>query len=77
MQFFKISKKAAEGYPWSVIGWKNGLTGLFDPVRLGQVREALKSSKFQNTEALNYSLVCFGQRFEGAFFRPSPWTITF
>jgi hypothetical protein len=46
----------------------NELRGLLYPVRLGQVKIAVKSSIIQNTKAPSYSLACFGQKFKRTVF---------
>ena len=58
----------SRGYPGSVRGWKNGLRGLFDPVRLGQVRIAIKSSIIEPLGPPIHSLACFGRKFERTVF---------
>jgi hypothetical protein len=47
MSIFQILEKRQKkmGHHGSVWGWKNGLRGQFNPVRLGQVRIAKKSFK--------------------------------
>ncbi len=63
--FFKIQKNdSIKGYSRSVRGWKNELRGLWYPVRLGQVRIAIKSSIIQNTKAPIHLLACFEQKYE-------------
>ncbi len=47
---------------------KNGLKGLFDLVRLGQVRVAITSSIIQNTKVPIRLLACFGRKFERTIF---------
>jgi len=54
----------SRGYPGSVRGWKNKLRGLFDPVMLGQVRIAIKSSIIEPLGSPIHLLACFGQKFE-------------
>ncbi len=51
-----------------VRGWRNRLRGLVYPVRLGQVRNAIKISIIQNTKAPIHSLDCFGRKFERTVF---------
>jgi hypothetical protein len=48
--------------------WKNGLRGLFKPVRLGQVRKAVKSWKSEAMRSLIHLLDCFGWKFERTVF---------
>jgi hypothetical protein len=58
--FFKIQKKAE--YPGSARRLKNGLKGLFNPVRLAQVRKAIRNSKIEALGSPINSLACFGQK---------------
>jgi hypothetical protein len=44
------------------------LRGLFNPVRLGQVRIAIKSSKIEALGPPINSLGCFGRKFERTVF---------
>ncbi len=48
----------------SVRELKNGLRGLFDPVRLGQVRIAMKNSIIEPLGSPIDSFACFGRKFE-------------
>ncbi len=58
----------SKGYPGSVGGWKKGLRGLFNPVRLGQVMIAKKSSIIEPLGSPIHSLACFGRIFERTVF---------
>jgi hypothetical protein len=44
---FRKRKQQKKGYPRSFKGLKNGLSFLFNPLRSGQVREAIKISKIE------------------------------
>jgi hypothetical protein len=44
------------------------LRGLFNPVKFGQVRIAIKSSKIEALEPPINSLGCFGRKFERTIF---------
>jgi hypothetical protein len=58
----------SRGYPGSVRGWKNRLRGLFNPVRLDQVRIEIKSSIIEPLGPPIHLLACFGQKFERKVF---------
>ena len=47
---------------------KQQTEGLFEHVKLGQVKKAIKSSIIQNTIAAIYSFAYFGQKFERTVF---------
>jgi hypothetical protein len=47
----------------------NKLRGLFNPVRLGQVRIATKSSKIEAPGSPIHLLYCFGRQFEKTIFK--------
>ncbi len=55
-------------HPGGVRWWKNWLSGLVKPVRLGQVRKAIQSWKREARGPSIHSLTCFGQKFERMVF---------
>jgi hypothetical protein len=69
--FFLNSENNSQmrGHPGGVRWWKNGLRGLFKQVRLGQVREAIKSWKSEALGPSIHLLTCFGQKFERTVFK--------
>jgi hypothetical protein len=71
MSIFRNSANCqhSRGYPGSVRGLKNRLRGLFNPVRLGQVRIAIKSLIIEPLGPPIHSLACFGQKFERTVFK--------
>jgi hypothetical protein len=58
--FFEFQKKQQK----RVWGLKNGLRGLFEHLRLGQDRKAIKSVIIQNTKTPIHLFAYFEQKFE-------------
>ncbi len=75
---FRKRYQQKKGYPRSVKGLKNGLRFLFNLLRLGQVREAIKRSEIEALVSPIHLLAYFGQKFKKYNFRrnnlvPTQW----
>jgi hypothetical protein len=76
MPVFQNSEKTTE-YPGSARRLKNGLKGLFNPERLGQVRKAIIRSKIEAPGSSINLLACFGQKCEITVFEGTNWSQPF